>query len=781
MPRFVCLVLLLVLTPCAPAAAPPPGAPIGTGFDQLTLTTLAGTPVPLADIAGKKATVLVFLSFDCPMSNSYLADLSALARRHDQRDVAVLGVVVGEPAGLAKAHQEYKVGFPLYRDLQGKVATALHARVTPQAFVLDARQVLRYSGRIDDRFAARLREKARVRSFDLQSALDDVLAGRTVRVPRTVALGCPLDVPRPAIVQTTKVTYHRDVAPILQKHCQSCHRPGEIGPFALLTYPQARRWARDIKQYTRNRSMPPWMPVGGVAFHGERRLTEKEVAVLSAWADGGAPEGNSKDGPPPLKWTDGWRLGKPDLVLRPSEAFHVGATGLDHFRCFVLPTELKENQWIVAFDVRPGSPRIVHHTLHYFDLTGMARSLERREQARKLPTGTVDRGPGYPSAMGVGFIPPEYVKDQVPQFGALGGWAPGQLPQMLPRGAGMFLPKGSDFILQVHYHRDGKLAADRTQVGLYFARKSIEQPYQTVVIEGLKPGAVIPAGQARHRVRASVWLHNDSLLHDVMPHMHLLGRSVKVTLTPPGGKPMTLVDIPRWDYRWQETYRFRERLLAKVGSKLEVEGVFDNSKDNPHNPNDPPRPVSMGQQTTDEMLYAFIGATSTKKPWAEVVFRDRPPGAKEPALRAGPAMKVLARRLGEWTGEIIIRNAEWTPFEGKLKSQESVTPILGGRFIEERGKSQPGGGQSKLLATWDAALKTYRFWYFDSEGLTSEATGKWDEKKRTLTWTSTYEGGSTATSVWKFVDDDTFTWDLLAKDKAGKVLLDMSGTSKRKK
>lgn len=772
MMRTVCL--LLFLAPLAPAAAPPSGPPLGSGFDRLRLTSPAGKSARLAEVAGRKATVLVFLSFECPMSNSYLADLNDLARRHEG-DVAVLGVVAGEGTG-----KGFGTSIPLYRDPKGEAARALRARVTPEAFVLDSRRVLRYSGRIDDRYAARLKEKARVRSHDLRNALADVLAGKPVRTPRTPALGCPLDLPRPVVAGAAKATYHRDVAPILQKHCQSCHRPGEIGPFALVSYPQARRWAGDIQHYTRKRAMPPWMPRGGEPLRGERRLTEGEIATLSAWADAGAPEGDPKDAPAPVAWAEGWRNGKPDLVLTPKEAFHLGAQGPDHFRCFVLPTGLKEHQWVVGYEVRPGSPRIVHHTLHYFDLSGMGRKLEQREQNRKRAPLDKDRGPGYPAAMGVGFVPSELVKDGIPQFGGLAGWAPGQGAQRLPKGAGMFLPKGADFLLQVHYHRDGRAGEDRTQVGLYFARKPVDQPWQIIEIEGLRPGDVIPAGEARHAVRGSVWLHRPCYLHNVMPHMHLLGKSVRVTLTVPGGKPRTLVDVPAWDYRWQETYWFREPILAPAGSKLEVAAVFDNSAANPSNPNDPPRPVAYGEQTTDEMLYAFLGATSTKKPWEAVDIRRTPPGYKEPALRGPAALQVLGRRLGEWTGEITIRKAALTPFDVTLKSQESVKPTLRGRFIEERGKSQPGGGESKLLATWDAQKKAYRYWYFDSEGLSSEATGVWDEKKRTLTWTSPLEGGAT-TTVWKFVDKDTFEWVLVSKDKAGKVLLDMSGKSKRKK
>jgi hypothetical protein len=738
----------------------------------LTLAAPDGRSVSLASVAGKKATVLVFLSFECPMSNSYLADLAALARRH-RGSVVVLGVCSTRPAG--------EHGFPIYLDPKGHAARALCARVTPEAFVLDARLVLRYAGRIDDRYTARLKEKARANSFDLADALADVVAGKAVRTPYTQALGCPLDTAGPAVVRPAEVTYRRHVAPILQKHCQSCHRPGEIGPFALTTYTQARRWASDIKEFTRARKMPPWMPRGAGVFRHERRLTDQEIATLSAWVDAGAPEGAGTVATPPVQSSDGWRHGKPDLVLTPTETFHLGARGPDLFRCFVLPTGLKENQWIVGYDVRPGNPRIVHHTLHFFDRTGMGRSLQKREQARPIPAGAVDRGPGYSVAMGVGFLPAESDKDELPAFGGIGGWAPGQGPQFLPAGAGMFLPKGSDFLLQVHYHRDGKAGADRTQVGLYFARKPVEQPWQTVVVEGLRPGEVIPAGKARHQVRRSVWLHTPCHLQNVMPHMHLLGRSVQVTLTLPGGRTRTLVDIPDWDYRWQETYWFREPILAPAGSRIEVMGVFDNSADNPSNPHSPPRPVAMGEQTTDEMLYAFLGATSTKKPWVVVNYRTRPPGAKEPALRGPAEMKVLARRLGEWTGEITIRRAEWTPFEGKLRSQESVKPALGRRFVEERGTSQPGDGESRMLSTWDAARKVYKFWYFDSEGLTSEGTGKWDAKAQTLTWTATDEGGVAATTVWKFVDDDTFTWDLLVKDRAGKVLMDMNGKSKRKK
>src|SRR5262249_50065897 len=177
-----------------------------------------------------------------------------------------------------------------------------------------------------------------------------------------------------------KVTYYRDVLPILQNQCQQCHRPGEVGPFALMTYKQAVTWGHDIKEYTQSRKMPPWKPVEGARFHNERKLSEKELKTLAAWVDDGMPKGNAKDAPAAKKFTDGWQLGKPDLVLTVPEDMTVGASGRDLFRCYVLPTGLKENRHVVAVEVRPGNKRIVHHTLNFFDTSGKAPHLHKKQK-----------------------------------------------------------------------------------------------------------------------------------------------------------------------------------------------------------------------------------------------------------------------------------------------------------------------------------------------------------------------------------------------------------------
>ena len=299
-----------------------------------------------------------------------------------------------------------------------------------------------------------------------------MLSGRPISVSATGAIGCPIirDFGSPA--KLTNVTYYKDVLPILQKNCQECHRPGEIGPFSLLTYRQAVNWATDIKDYTQSRLMPPWKVSEGVPFHNERRISDQDLAILTAWVDNGTAEGSPKEAPPPVKFADGWKLGTPDLVLTMPDEYQVGATGNDIFRCFVMPTNLTEDKFVEAIEVRPGNPRIVHHSLLAIDTGGHGRKLEREQQTKpaKDPHGSndADKGPGYYGGMAFGFTP----------TGSLGGWAPGQLPRNLPDGTGIKLPKGSDVVMQIHYHRNGRQEKDKTSIGLYFSKKKVDRPFQ---------------------------------------------------------------------------------------------------------------------------------------------------------------------------------------------------------------------------------------------------------------------------------------------------------------
>jgi peroxiredoxin/mono/diheme cytochrome c family protein len=585
---------------------------LGTKISPMFLDA-DGKNVKLADVQGEKATVVVFVSFDCPNSNGYTPTLIDMAKTYGAKGVKFVGVSETDlsSAEFKAKVAEYKLPFPMFADPKQATADSFKAKHTPESFVLDHNAVLRYRGRIDNMFTERLKRSPKVTDHDLTNAIEDLLAGNPVKTPVTKAVGCPIGGKEAVFKSPTKVTYHKDVAAILQKNCEVCHRPGEVGPFSLTTYKQAVTWAEDIKEYTGNRKMPPWKPTeAAFAFHNDRRLSDADVAILAAWVDGGTPEGDPKDAPPAPKFTDGWMLGKPDLILTTGEEFHLGASGNDAFRCYVLPTNLPEDKYIVGFEVKPGNPRVVHHTLNYWDLSGKAKELEAKAKEKAKPDDN-DRGPGYGASMGVGFFPGKSPRDDVPSLGNFGGWAPGQVPRFLPNETGYMLPKGADIVLQVHYHRNGKPETDKSQLGLYFAKKPVKKPYQALVLGPRNPLFMkIPANEDAHKINGSMYLLSDATMHSVMPHMHLIGKSVKVTMTPPDGQPVTLVDIKDWDYNWQETYWFKEPLKLKAGTKLEIEGLYDNSTRNPNNPKNPPEPVFFGEQTTNEMLFGFFGVTS---------------------------------------------------------------------------------------------------------------------------------------------------------------------------
>jgi peroxiredoxin len=576
-------------------------------IDNFALKSADGKVVSLHGLKDRKAVVVVFLSFECPVSTSYSPILGELHKVYGPKGVAFLGINSSEDvpaAEIAKRAAEYKLPFPVLKDDSFKAADALKAGTVPEAFLLDHNFVLRYRGRIDNAYYARLKRNRQTTSHDLKKALDEALAGKAVSVPATRAVGCVI--PRgEARKATTRVTYYRDVLPILQENCQQCHRRGEVGPFALVTYKQAVNWASDIKEYTSDRRMPPWKPVEGLEFHNERKLTKKQIDTLAAWADGGAPAGDPKDAPPAKKFTEGWQLGTPDLVLEVPEEFTLGASGKDVFRCFVLPTGLKEDKFVTAVEVRPGNPRVVHHSLNFFDLSGRAREMEKKERERVRKPNEQDKGPGYSAAMGLGFIP------QPGKFGGVGGWAPGQRARHLAEGYGYPLPKGADFVLQLHYHRNGRVEKDRTRIGLYFAKKAGIKPYKAMVIPGRF--FFIPAGSERFRVKGAIQALEECELHSVMPHMHMLGREIKVTMTPPGGQAQTLVNIKDWDYNWQETYYLKKSIKIAPGTKFAVEAIYDNSARNPNNPFHPPQWVRFGDQTDNEMCFVFLGATNNDK------------------------------------------------------------------------------------------------------------------------------------------------------------------------
>jgi hypothetical protein len=383
-------------------------------------------------------------------------------------------------------------------------------------------------------------------------------------------------------------TYSEHVAPIVQQRCQTCHRPGEHAPFALLTYRDLYERRDDIRDAVRTRLMPPWKPVPGIGdFRHSRRLTTEEYDTILRWLDAGAPEGDRAKLPLPRAFPEGWALGSPDHVIEMDAPYTVKARAGDVYRCFVVPTRFADDRWVTMAEFAPGNRKIVHHVLTYLDTSGTAEMLDRAEP-----------GPGYTCFGSPRFMP----------VGGLGGWAPGAAPHRMPEGAGMLLPAGARVVVQMHYNNPAtEERTDRTRVALHFARGPIDKRVHSIPV--LDQRFTIPAGARRHEVHAMRHISQDAQLVAISPHMHLLGREMKVTATLPDGTVTPLIHIEDWDFHWQGTYDYAQPVALPGGTRIDMTAVFDNSPQSPRQPSRPPRPVRWGEGTTDEMAIVFLRLT----------------------------------------------------------------------------------------------------------------------------------------------------------------------------
>jgi mono/diheme cytochrome c family protein len=393
-------------------------------------------------------------------------------------------------------------------------------------------------------------------------------------------------------VQTPQVTFTKDVAPILFSNCASCHRPGEVAPFSLLSYQDAKRRASQLADVTESKFMPPWLPAEAHGdFKDARRLSESQIKTLRAWSDAGAPEGDAKDLPPAPKFADGWALGEPDLVVKMPEKYTLRAEGRDVFRVFVIPLDLQKDMYVRAIDFRPGNRKIVHHALFFLDSTGQARKLDAE-----------DKEPGYSRAGGIGFMP----------TGGLGGWAPGVTPRFLPDGIARKLNKGSDLVVQVHFHPSGKLETEQASIGLYFTKKDPERLALSFPKPFRRSDLDIPPGTKNFVMEDTFTLPIDFDVAGIFPHAHLLCKEIKVDATLPDGRQIPLIWIKDWDWNWQDEFLYQKNIKLPRGTKIDQKYVFDNSAENVHNPSNPPRRVTWGEQTADEMAITFFLVTAPK-------------------------------------------------------------------------------------------------------------------------------------------------------------------------
>jgi mono/diheme cytochrome c family protein len=398
--------------------------------------------------------------------------------------------------------------------------------------------------------------------------------------------------------KASAVTFSKDVAPILNKNCATCHRPGEIAPMSLLSYKEARPWAKSIRQVVVDRTMPPWLadPKHG-EFANDRRLSQNDIDTLVAWVDSGAKEGDPKDLPPTPKFpAEGWKLGTPDVVLSMTLEASVPADGVVAYRHFVVPTNFTEDKYVQFAEIKRGDPSVVHHVIV---------SVREPGQGPLPPAGELNLGAAA-NREGEARTAQQPGQRGNTQDGMLVGWAPGMSPLLLKPGQAKLIKKGSVLIFQMHYTTNGQASTDRTSVGIYFAKTPVEK--RVITTGAVARNLAIPPGEPSYESKASFIFKEDSHIVSFMPHMHVRGKDFEYKLVYPDGTSKILLSVPRYDFNWQLVYFMKEPVAAPKGSRIECVAHHDNSERNKYNP-DPTKEVRWGPQTWEEMMIGWLDYT----------------------------------------------------------------------------------------------------------------------------------------------------------------------------
>jgi Copper type II ascorbate-dependent monooxygenase, C-terminal domain len=397
-------------------------------------------------------------------------------------------------------------------------------------------------------------------------------------------------------------TFYKDVLPVLQRNCQSCHRAGEAAPMALITYQDARPWAKSIRDAVLSRKMPPWFADAAYGhFANDRTLAKADVDTLVGWTDSGAAAGNPKDAPKPLEFTDGWNIPKPDVILEMPADYQVPATGTIEYQHFIVPTGFTEDKWVQVVELRPGNRAVVHHAAVF------VRPPESK-WLRQARAGEPASGKQAQQGQGLG--------DELLDF-----HVPGSVPHALPVGQAKLIPAGSDLIFQMHYTANGKPATDRTRLGIVFAKEPPRERIYTLQI--VNHGFSIPPGNPDYPVNANVTVQDSARIVALNPHMHLRGKSFEFRLVPPGGEARVLLNVPHYDFSWQLQYYLAEQLAIAPGSRIECSAHFDNSPNNRFNP-DAGKEVHWGDQSWEEMMVGTVDVAIDAKMNPLDLYRPKP-------------------------------------------------------------------------------------------------------------------------------------------------------------
>ena len=543
------------------------GAPaILSGFQ---LTDGSGQRIEVVPGSKSRLTVVCFLGTECPVARQYGPRLAKLANEFAGQGVRFLGINSNSQDSQKDVDaytQDFKLSFPVLKDPANKVADQFGARHMAEVFVLDQALTICYRGRIDDQYQPGV-SRAQATRQDLRLALEELLAGKPVTVPRTETSGCSIGrVKAPA--GSSDVSYCKQISRILDRHCVECHRPGEIGPFSLTDYTEITGWGETILETIDSGRMPPWNANPKVGhFRNARTMPDSDKKLLREWVQAGMPYGDVKDLATPSSFASGWQLGRdPELVVRTRDRpFHVPASGTVEYQYFVVDPHFEQDHWVSAAQVIPGSRQTVHHCIVFV----------------RPPDGSDVRGVGY-----------------------LTGYVPGQRSFMLPPGYARRVPAGSKLVFQMHYTPNGTAQDDITQLGLTFRPES-EVTHEVLTLLAIDQEFEIPPHASDFPVHGKVrWFPRQAELLAIVPHMHVRGKSFQV-FSRRQDETDQLLDVSRYDFNWQHVYELSKPIPLKSIDRLEFTARYDNSKNNPANP-DPSQTVTWGDQTWEEMAIAFF-------------------------------------------------------------------------------------------------------------------------------------------------------------------------------
>jgi len=542
-------------------------AEVPDSFGDLRFKTLDGQSISLGESKG--ITVVAFLGNECPVARSYAARLETLSKEYLAKGVRIVGVNSNphdSEAELQRFTKELSLSFDWIKDSDQAIARRFGATRTAEVVVLDAMHRIAYRGRVDDQFSPGVKRSAPSRP-DLQMAIDELIANKSVSVPSTPPVGCLITFQKPA-TQDTSITFCKTIAPILYENCLECHRTGEIGPFDISNYDEVVGWAEMIVEVIDQKRMPPWhADPSHSSFKNSRQMPPNSIATIREWLAAGMPFGDAKDLPikPPV--VAGWRLPKePDqiVVMRP-QPYPVPANGSVDYQYFVVDPGIKEDKWISAAQVIPGCPEVVHHAIVFI------------------------RPPDGENFTGIGWLT---------------AYVPGQRAMEFPAGFARRVPAGSKFVFQMHYTPNGKEQLDQSRIGLNFIDEA-SVTNEVFTLAGIDQEFEIPPGATKHAVKAIVpRLPKDGILLAAMPHMHLRGKSFQIQ-TRNADLESIILDVPHYDFNWQHTYEWSQPIALSGIDQLSFTATFDNSTENPFNP-DPKEYVMWGDQTWEEMAVAFF-------------------------------------------------------------------------------------------------------------------------------------------------------------------------------